>query len=168
MIQKVELKEVEIKEKFDNNGDFDGFEEVVVSKKIVPCKITNYGLKVGNDEGLLEGNVLKSILGMKKMMDLKDQGQATDEDIAASLNDTDIQKVIYIGVVGANPRLQLDFDEFTQQYHGDIEESMTIYSALIEDMYKNSSTKNAFAAGLESSTKKEKKAPKRQKSTSSA
>lgn len=165
LISKVELKRIELVEIKNENGEITDFEEQVIEKKIVPCKITNYGLKRGKDENLIDGNILQTLIKWKAVLDKKG---ASEEDILAVMNETDLHKVIFVGVIGANPSTEMDFDDFIQQYHGDLSESITLYSELVKEMNKNAQTKNAFAQGLADSTKKEKKKQSRPKSTLNA
>ena len=164
MISKVELKKVEYVEVQDENGEID-FKEQVTEKKIVPCVITNYSLKRGKDENLIDGNILQTLIEWKSVMDKKG---ASESDILSVLNETDLHKVIYVGIIGANPATPYSFDDFVQMYHGDMTETVTLYSRLIMEMNKNAQSKNGFAKGLADSTKKEKKKRSRQKLTSNA
>lgn len=164
MIQKVELKEIEIVLEKDENGE-ENFVERELNKQVVPALITNYSIKRAKDEGVMTGNVLEVIAKLKAVIDKNSDNEMA---LLNELDEIEFQKVIYMGVIGANPHLEIDFDEFLRKYHGDLTQSTLLYSGLIQEMYKNASTKNAFAKGLDSSTKKEKKTRSRQKSTSSA
>lgn len=164
MIQKVELKDMVIVIEKDEKGN-ENFVRKETNRQVVPALITNYSLKRAKDEGVMTGNVLEVLAKLKAVIDNKNSDEMA---MLKELDETEIQKVIYMGVIGANPQMKIDFDNFLNKYHGDLAESTQIYGGLIEEMYKNTTTKNAFAKGLTSSTKKEKKTRSRQKSTSNA
>lgn len=155
MIQKVTLKDLDIVER---DGDF---VEEYTNEKVYPCKLTNYSLKRGKELGLLKQSLTASLFDFIPEESLKSAKSGSNveveitPDVIKNMDEIDIQRVIYLGLIGAKPTLELTFDDFLQKYHEAFEETMGIYMGLTEDFMNGQ--KNNFVKGLESSSKKGKK-----------
>lgn len=149
IIQKVELKEVEVKEV---NGEF---EKTFINAKVHPAFLTNAAVKKGFDTGLLESSLFEDLLKLKGLETLV--AQSSEEASLELMNAFDEQKlitVIYLGVVGANKNIGLSFDDFLEMYHYPLTETIQLYANLIVGLMSES---NEFAIALQKQTKKPKK-----------
>ena len=154
-IQKVELKEVEVKEV---NGEF---EKTFINVKVHPAFLTNAAVKKGFDMGLLESSLFEDLLKLKGLETLV--SQSNEEDSMKLLNAFDEQKliaVIYLAVLGANKNIGLSFDEFLEMYHLPLTETVQLYANLIVGLVSDS---NEFAQALQKQTKKPKKKQRHQR-----
>ncbi|MDF2605899.1 MAG: hypothetical protein K0S34_89 [Bacillales bacterium] len=145
-IEIVELKEMEFVEV---EGEF---KQVFKNQKRVPCFITNFAIKKGKELGLINGSLISDLFKLQNSV--KENGEVSSDAID-SLDETELQKVIYLGYVGANPNTELTFDEFIQKFHYSYEETVLLYVNLIEKTISNNP--NLFAEGFKKSTKSEKK-----------
>jgi hypothetical protein len=158
-IEKVVLKESEIVEV---EGQY---KQIFKNQKTVPCCLTNYSLKQGNDLGLLKGSLIADLFKLQplaKVKSVEDIDPATMKD----LDELEMMKVIYLGCIGANPKFEHGFDEFVLLYHEAYEQTFTLYFSLTSSLIKSDS--NQFAMALKNSTKKNKKKFNHQKSKSNA
>jgi hypothetical protein len=148
-IQKVILKEIEI---VDVEGEFKFSSK---NEKTVPCFITNYATKQGRDLGLTETSLLQGVFKLKGLVGANSQDiNNVDAEALSGIDETEMQKVVYLGCLGANPKFEYDFDAFLERYHYSLEETVRLYGDLIKNL---ASGKNNFAAGLKQSTKSGKK-----------
>lgn len=125
----------------------DDFVEVVKSSKRYPVYLTNYALSKGHDMGILKSTLVSDLLNIKGVSD-DDKAQTFIE----GLDEQKMLNIIYLAFKGANPKSEITKDEFMSLYHGDFEERMKLYVAIIESAVK--SDPNSFAKGLEESTEK--------------
>jgi hypothetical protein len=147
-IEKVNLITIEIQE-------VDGeFVTQVTAEKTVPCMITNFALKRGKDLGLLKTSLISSLVKLQGLEKAKG-GEAA---VLDALDETEIQTVIYIGILGANKKIELTFEDFLDQYHYSFDETVELYTSLLKHYMPNDN--NAFAKGLAKSTKAQKKGNK--------
>lgn len=149
-VQKVTLKEFEIVEV---NGEF---EKRFINEKNYPAFLTNASVKQGFESGLIKSSLWEELL---KIRGLQSVVEKEDEESSLQLmNMFDEQKliaVVFLGVLGANKKLDLTFDEFVEKYHYDLAGTIEIYANLITNLV--SQDPNQFAKGLQQSTKSEKK-----------
>lgn len=142
-IESVVLKEMEIAQ--DSNGEF---VQVFKNERKVPCFLTNFSLKRGNDLGLIKGSLIADLFKLNGLKDKKEVDQETLE----SLNESDMQKVIYLGCIGARKDTQMSFDKFLEEYHYSFEDTVMLYANLVTNLVANHS--NGFAQSLKKSTKR--------------
>lgn len=149
-IQKVVLKEVEVVEV---NGEF---EKRFINEKAYPAFLTNASVKRGFDEGLIQSSLWEDLLALKGLEQAVNN--KNDNDAAKSMSLLDDQKfiaVIYLGVLGANRKLTITFDEFLDQYHEPLERTIEIYVNLLTSMV--SADTNQFAKNFNDAAKRNKK-----------
>jgi len=151
-IQKVVLKELEINEV---NGEF---ESRFINEKKYPAYLTNYIVKRGFDEGLLESSLWEDLVKVKGLQTLANETGDVEKDAENAMNIMgafDEQKliaIVYLAVRGANKNLELDFESFLEKYHYGIAETIELYATLITDLL--TSNPNQFANELQKATKK--------------
>lgn len=158
----IELKELQIIEKEDGS-----YEHGFTNKRKVPAMITNFSLKRGRDLGITESGLLTDLFKLKSISnkskkqsdefinadDLLNDG--IDEDGLDAISPEKITPVIYLGIIGANPKISLSFDDFLELYHEDIEVMMQQYSELIQGLFANQT--NNYAKGYIEATDSSKK-----------
>lgn len=142
-IQKLTLKEVEV---IEVDGEF---EKRFINAKTYPIFLTNWALKKGFEEGLLESSLVSSLAKLMPYMQSENK-----EGMLEHLDEQNMIRVIYLAFIGANRKVEMSYDEFLDKYHLDFIETTTLYVKLISDTI---SKENSFAKSLEQSTKKEKK-----------
>lgn len=160
MIEKVELYDIEIVE---IEGEF---KQIKRNEEVRPCLLTNHSLYVGKRDGLLETSLVNELYNVVsafadsgvdpakvKEEDLADYGTEMFKNLAGVADEDKITKIIYLGLIGANPKLEYTFEEFILKYHGDFEEKMTTYVSLISTLV---SKDNNFKIEFESKTSKKK------------
>lgn len=164
----IELKELQIIEKEDGT-----YEHGFTNKRKVPAMITNFSLKRGRDLGITESGLLADLfklqnLGQKNKKNSNDIGEFIDVDDLLKDSESEKKKesldmlspekitpVIYLGILGANPKTILSFDDFLERYHEDIEVMMQQYSELIQGLFANQT--NNYAKGYIEATDSSKK-----------
>ncbi|UBH10592.1 hypothetical protein [Macrococcus armenti] len=158
----IELKELQIIEKEDGS-----FEHGFTNKTKVPAMLTNFALKRGRDLGITEGGLLADLfklqsIGNKSKKRSDDFINADDllndginEEGLDAISPEKITPVIYLGIIGANPKTTLSFDDFLERYHEDIEVMMQQYSELIQGLFNQQS--NNYAKGYIEATDSSKK-----------
>lgn len=158
----IELKELQIIEKEDGS-----YEHGFTNKRKVPAMITNFSLKRGRDLGITEGGLLTDLFKLQSIG--KKSKRQSDDFISADdlLNDgidaegldaissEKITPVIFLGIIGANPKTSLTFDDFLELYHEDIEVMMQQYTELIQGLFANQS--NKYEKGYKEATDTSKK-----------
>jgi hypothetical protein len=154
-IEKVILKESEIVEV---EGQF---KQIFKNQKTVPCFLTNYSLKRGKDLGLIKGSLVADVMKLLPLTKLK-SADDIDPETMRELDELEMMKVIYVGCIGANKNLDLDFDEFLSLYHDSYEATLVLYATLVSGLIQKDP--NQFAQGLKNSTKHNKKKYNHQKS----
>ncbi|MGG3943369.1 hypothetical protein ABEV54_18240 [Peribacillus psychrosaccharolyticus] len=140
-IKVVTLKEMEFVEV---EGEF---KQVFKDEKKVPCFVTNQSMNKGKMLGLIKGSLIADLF---KLENLESKNSEKKAEAMQSLDLTEMQKLIYLGVLGANKDLTLDFDEFLGKFHYSFDETASVYMALLESLMGQDS--NKFAKGLQKST----------------
>ena len=140
-IKVVTLKEMEFVEV---EGEF---KQVFKDEKKVPCFVTNQSMNKGKMLGLIKGSLIADLF---KLENLESKNSEKKAEAMQSLDLTEMQKLIYLGVLGANKDLTLDFDEFLDRFHYSFDETASVYMALLESLMGQDS--NKFAKGLQKST----------------
>ncbi|MGV2927216.1 hypothetical protein RW115_01350 [Macrococcus capreoli] len=158
----VELKELQIIEKEDGS-----YEHGYSNKTNYPAMITNFALKRGRDLGITEGALIADLF---KLQNIAKTNKKNDDDFINAddiLNDgvneegldaispEKITPVIYLGIIGANPKINLTFDEFLSKYHESVEVMMQQYSELIQGLFTEN--KGNYAKGYIEATDTSKK-----------
>ena len=113
----------------------------------------------GQSLGLIEQSMMQSLFKMKDLATMNPN--EIDSDALQNFNEIEIQKVIYLGCLGANKQFPYDFEQFIERFHYSFEETMKLYTKLISNI-TNGKTNN-FAKGLrvvQSPQEKEIKPPK--------
>lgn len=134
-VQKVILGDLAIKE--NENGEY---EAVLENEKTYPAMLTNYALKKGEELGLLDSSLFDDVFAFAKLQN----GDARD------IDDIRVLSVIYLGIIGANKKLELTFEEFLDKYHQDMSVSIALFADLVTAAVEGKS--NNFADGLRKST----------------
>ncbi|MCE4957720.1 hypothetical protein [Macrococcoides caseolyticum] len=158
----IELKELQIIEKEDGT-----FEHGYSNKVKYPAMLTNFALKRGRDLGITEGGLLADLFKLQSISN-KSKKQSDDfinaddlisdgitEDGLDAISPEKITPVIYLGIIGANPKVTITFDDFLERYHEDIEVMMQQYSELIQGLFANQT--NNYAKGYIEATDSSKK-----------
>lgn len=148
-IQKVVLKDIQV-----GIGEDGEFQQVVTNEKTVPCFLTNYALKLGSDIGYIKGSLVADLLKLQKFRD-DTQEKGMSPEAIESLDEAQMQRVIYLGLKGADKTFEHSFDAFLERYHYTFEETTQLYMSLVMNLI--TSDPNKFAKDLQKSTKKEKK-----------
>ena len=146
-VEIVKLKEVEV---VNVDGYFKAIEK---NHQTVPCFITNAAMQRGQSLGLIEQSLMQSLFKMNNLANVNPN--EIDSDALQGFNEIEMQKIIYLGCLGANKQFPYNFEEFIEIFHYSFEETMELYSKLISNI-TNGKT-NKFAKGLAGSTKSSKK-----------
>ncbi|EKS8373198.1 hypothetical protein P4418_02840 [Bacillus thuringiensis] len=142
-VEIVKLKEVEV---VNVDGQFKAIEK---NHQTVPCFITNHAMQRGQSLGLIEQSLMQSLFKMKDLANANPN--EIDSDSLQGFNEVEIQKIIYLGCLGANKQFPYDFDQFMERFHYSFENTMKLYSNLISNVTTGQT--NKFAKGLANSTK---------------
>ncbi|MED3470036.1 hypothetical protein BK767_03935 [Bacillus thuringiensis serovar kyushuensis] len=142
-VEIVKLKEVEV---VNVDGQFKVIEK---NHQTVPCFITNHAMQRGQSLGLIEQSLMQSLFKMKDLANANPN--EIDSDSLQGFNEVEIQKIIYLGCLGANKQFPYDFDQFMERFHYSFEDTMKLYSNLISNVTTGQT--NKFAKGLANSTK---------------
>ena len=159
-IQKVELYDLEI---IEVDGEF---KEARKNFQTVPCVLTNYSLHYGKVNDLLKGSLTDDIINIavdayeeqeSKGVDITDEeAEKRDHEYGKKFMEmVDEEKVriaIFLGVVGARPNEEHDYEKFIKRYHGDVEKGMELYFELVMDLVSRDD--NKFKKEFEKNTKK--------------
>ncbi|EJS13408.1 MULTISPECIES: hypothetical protein [Bacillus] len=146
-VEVVKLKEVDV---VNVDGQFKAVEK---NHQTVPCFITNHAMQKGQSLGLIEQSLMQSLFKMKDLANANPN--ELDSDALQSFNEIEIQKIIYLGCLGANKQFPYDFEQFIERFHYSFEETMKLYSNLISNV--TTGQPNKFAKGLANSTKNDRK-----------
>ncbi|MGF3103651.1 hypothetical protein [Rossellomorea sp. DUT-2] len=148
-VSTITLKELEMTQL--ENGEFEGR---YVNPKKYPAFLTHRSLAKGRNEGITKSSLISELIKMNSLRG--EDGEIDTENLSseqAEHIDTDkYLPVIYLGIIGANKSLDLSYEDFLDQYPGDLEQIMQDYIALIIPYLQQDS--NQFKAGLVNSTKK--------------
>ncbi|MCQ6531141.1 hypothetical protein, partial [Bacillus mycoides] len=144
-VEIVKLKEVEV---VHVDGQFKAIEK---NHQTVPCFITNYAVKQGKDLGLTDESLLQGVFKLQGLANAN-PNHVDNIDFSAlqGIDETEIQKVIYLGCLGANKNFKYNFDQFLERYHYSFEESIKLYVTLASSSITGQ--QNEFAKGLAKST----------------
>ncbi|MEC1778400.1 hypothetical protein [Schinkia azotoformans] len=145
IIVPIELKDIEIF--FDE--DTQEYKPYYKNEKKYPAFITNHSLKLGKDLGLTKSSLVGDLF---KLQGLDSKNQEDIDNAMQSLDQTEMQKVIYLGFLGANKNTDLDFDGFLEKFHCTFEETIEIYMKLVTGLLTQDS--NKFADNLKRSVGK--------------
>lgn len=143
-ISQVELKDVEFF--IDEDGEAKSFSK---NEKKYPCFVTNHSLDQGKNQGLTKSSLIADLF---KLQGIESKNKDERNDAYQGLDQTEMQKVIYLGFIGANKGEKLSFNEFLEKFHYNFEETIELYMDLVTNLI--SGDKNNFAKGLKDSTKK--------------
>lgn len=156
MIERIHLYDIEIVE---IDGDF---KEIKRNEETLPGMLTNHSLYVGKRDGLLETSLTKELYNIIgafektgvdpneiKEGDIEEYGIEMFKALADVADEDKIMKVIYLSLIGANPRLEYTFEDFVLKYHGDLEDKMETYVSLISAL---ASKDNDFKKEFEKKT----------------
>lgn len=117
----------------------DGYEIQFSNEKTYPLYLTHAALQEGHNLGILDGSLVSDLLRISG---------AADNDSNA-LDDTRMYGVIYLAFVGANPSIQLSYEDFLEKLHYSSYELFEIYSDIVQETV--TSNKNSFAEEIEKS-----------------
>lgn len=141
-IRKITLKALEFKETAD------GYEPIIISEKNYPAFLSNYALKKGKENGLIDSSLFSDLLKFQGLE--KQKGNEIDTSILNNIDETKMHQIVYLAFIGANKSTNISFDDFLEQYHEPLEETMELYMNLIMDAMSNDP--NQFANSLQKST----------------
>lgn len=145
-IETVVLKEMEVIETEN------GYEQIFSNEKKFPAAITNYSLSMGEKTGLIKSSQLNDLVDIQKVFEAAINPDANKEEALKGIDTSRYLKVIYLAIVGVNPKLSLTYDEFTELYHEDVPQIIETYTNLV--LATMPIVNNAFAEGFQKSTKK--------------
>lgn len=156
MIEKVNIYELDIVE---IEGEF---KKVQKNHEVLPCMLTNYSLYVGKRDGLLETSLTDELFKVIEVYesnpmrpedvgeeDLEQYGIEMFKGMKDAVDEEKIIKIIYLGLIGANPKLKYSFEDFVLRFHADVEEKMMLYVNLISNL---ASRDNKFKREFEKHT----------------
>lgn len=148
-IHSIELKDYEVLE-----VEGGSFEKRYINPKRHPAFLTHRSMAKGKHLGITNSSLLGELLKLNSLSG--NDGKIKSKDITpeqAELLDNDkYLPVIYLGIIGASKSSEMTYDEFLDKYHGDTEQILNDYIALIEPYIQENP--NKFKASLEESTKK--------------
>lgn len=153
-IEKIKLYDLEIVE-------IDGeFREVKKNEKTIPLLLTNYSLLKGRELGILKTSTMEELANLVTAMgsvdgtlDEEKYGQEVFIKMAEVIDDRKLLGILFLGALGANPNLEYTFEEFAKKYHGTLEEGMTLYANLLQNL---AMTENSYKKEFEKLTSKKK------------
>jgi len=145
-IETVVLKEMEVIETEN------GYEQIFSNERKFPAAITNYSLSMGEKTGLIKSSQLNDLVDIQKVFEAAINPDANKEEALKGIDTSRYLKVIYLAIVGVNPKLSLTYDEFTELYHEDVPQIIETYTNLV--LATMPIVNNAFAEGFQKSTKK--------------
>lgn len=142
-IQVIELKDMRIVKEGEE------YKQVFENKEILPCFLTNSAVKKGKDMGLLFSSLVADMMKLQGFANI--ESDSIPPELFESVDETEMQKVIYLGILGANKSRELTFDQFLEKFHYTFEDVLEIYMDIMQSLI--SSDPNSFAKGLKKSTK---------------
>lgn len=132
-INKITLVDVEIKE-------VDGeYQKHYFNETNYPAFLTNYALKKGKEMGLIESSLVNEVMNWSK-------GNTEDQ-----FNENKMLPLLYLSILGAEPDIELTYEEFVRRYHYSLSDTMELYSDLVDSITES---ENNFSRGLINSTNK--------------
>lgn len=156
MVEKVELYDLNF---IEVDGDF---RQEKQNRQVLPAMITNYALWYGKENGFLETSLMEElhkITGVYSGLQQPEKDASVKEvekygadfmtEFSTITDESKMNKVIYLGLVGANPDLDLGYGDFLKKFHGDLTEQMEIYINLVVDF---SAKENEFKKEFENKT----------------
>ncbi len=157
-VSTIELKEIETVQLEDGN-----FESKLVNPKKYPAFLTNRALKRGKNMGITKSSLIGDLVeinallkGHQKENENGEEGELDIESLtpeqAQVIEAENYLPVIYLGIIGANKSLDLDYDDFLDQYHADLSQIIQDYVELVMPYIDQNS--NEFKKEFEKKTKK--------------
>lgn len=132
-INKITLVDVEIKE-------VDGeYQKHYINETNYPAFLTNYALKKGKEMGLIESSLVNEVMNWSK-------GNTEDQ-----FNENKMLPLLYLSILGAEPDIELTYEEFVRRYHYSLSDTMELYSDIVDSITES---ENNFSRGLMNSTNK--------------
>ncbi|SHJ63999.1 hypothetical protein SAMN05444401_3542 [Clostridium amylolyticum] len=132
------------------------FIEVVENERRVPCMLTNFAIAQAQRENIIQNSLVNDLLDIAIKSDGK---EVNTEEVLNKVDEEKCLKTIYIGIRGANKNIELTYDEFLQQYHGDYTETLSTYMELVIGLVNKEG--NGFANGFAKATKGNRKDKKK-------
>lgn len=140
-IEKIKLYDLEIVE-------LDGeFREIKKNEKTIPLLLTNYSLYKGEELGLIETSAMDELYNIYKVYeeggdpskikteaDMEKYGGKILGKMSQVVDDKKLLGILYMGAIGANPNFEYDFEGFIKRCHLDLEEKLTIYVNLLQNL----------------------------------
>lgn len=148
-ISTIELKETEVVELEDGT-----FEKRFINPKKYPAFLTNRSLATGKNLGITKSSLISELVKMKSLIG-DDNEMDIDNLTSEQAEIIDVENylpVIYLGIVGANKKSELTYEDFLDLYNGDIEQVLNDYMNLVMPYIQEN--QNEFKKGLEKSTSK--------------
>lgn len=153
-VEKIVLKDIEIQEVEVEDG-YEGQTEYLkkyTNIKQYPLYLTNWAIKKGKDEGLIQTSLWNNLIDVINFVNissnadtlLNENAEIPDFDVN-SIDETMMQKIIYLAFIGANNKTEnISFDEFLQKFHYDFQETVGLYVSLVSSVIEGTKT-NSFA-----------------------
>jgi hypothetical protein len=147
-IHSIELKDYEVVEV---EGEF---EKRYINPKKYPAFLTHRALAKGRNQGITNSSLISELLKLNSLSgeDGKINAENISPEQAELLDNEKYLPVIYLGIIGANKSSEMSYEDFLDKYHGDIEQTINDYVALIQPYIQENP--NQFKSALEASTKK--------------
>jgi len=154
-VSTIELKDVEVVELEDGSYD-----SRFVNPRKYPAFLTNRALKKGRNMGVTKSSLISDLIQMNSLFKSNQKGKENPEIDLESLTPEQAEiieaenylPVIYLGLLGANKNLDLDYDDFLDQYQGDLSQIIQDYMELVMPYIDQNS--NEFKKEFENKTKK--------------
>lgn len=140
MIERIKLSDLII-------VDIDGeFKEVRENEEVFPCLLTNFSLYVGKRDGLIKTSLTQEFFEVTEVYgDGVDIDDLTEEEggkyyarkfkeLSEKIDEEKVLKIIYLGLMGADPRFKYDFETFTLKFHDTLEDKLVIYMNILKGL----------------------------------
>ena len=145
---------VELSDRVTRENENGEFEVKYINSQKYPAAITNRSFYLGEQMGLMSGSQMTDLHGVQQVLEAAIQPGENRENALKGLDHNQSLKVIYLAIIGMNKDLNLTFEDFTEKYHGDVEETTNLYTDLVLETVSEGLSENNFAKGLINSTKK--------------
>lgn len=159
------MKILTIALQFYQTVEVDGeYKQVKGEAMRLPCFISNYALDYGQKNGFIKTSLLSGVLEIFEAVANDpgvQNGTISPDTIKATGNALDhnyLNKIIYLGCIGANPDLDktLSYERFLQGLEFTMEQSLETAFELIDQMYGDEGD-DSFINAFKRSTKPAKK-----------
>src|SRR5690625_2637502 len=87
------------------------FVEVYKNEQKLPASITNYSMALGERTGLIKSSQMTDLKEVQKIITAALNPNEHTEELTDGLDINKYLKIIYLSVVGVNPKLDLTFDD---------------------------------------------------------